>query len=65
LNGINIKNKLKNEITKKLKENRRYFTREELVNHIADVQQGTLSRYLVDLNKTGILYRHRGTELKY
>jgi len=56
----NFKDLLRNEIAKKLKENRRYFSREDLCNLVCDgcssVHLGTLNRYLVDFNKEGILY---------
>lgn len=56
----NFKGLLRNEIAKKLKENRRYFSREDLRNFVCDdcssVHLGTLNRYLVDFNKEGILY---------
>lgn len=59
-NKTDFKDLLKNEITKRLKENRRYFSREELCNFISEggssVQSGTLNRYLVDFNKEGVLY---------
>jgi len=55
-----FKDLLKNEITKRLKENRKYFSREELSNFIPEcgssIRPGTLNRYLVDFNKEGILY---------
>jgi len=51
-----FKDLLKNEIAKKMKENRRYFSREYLHNLASEGQSGTLNRYLVDFNKEGILY---------
>ena len=55
-NNMDFKDLLKNEIEKKLKGNRRYFSREDLRNLIPGVRSGTLNRYLVDFNKEGILY---------
>lgn len=51
-----IKDLLKNEIEKKLKENHRYFSREDLCNLIPEGHSGTLNRYLVDFGKEGILH---------
>lgn len=56
MNKIDFKDLLRNEIEKKLKGNRRYFSREELRNLIPEGRLGTLNRYLVDFNKEGILY---------
>ncbi len=55
-NKIDFKDLLKNEIEKKLKENRRYFSRDDLCDPILAGRSGTLNRYLVDFNKNGILY---------
>lgn len=55
-NNMDFKDLLRNEIEKKLKGNRRYFSREDLRNLIPGVRSGTLNRYLVDFNKEGILY---------
>lgn len=55
-----FKDLLKNEIARKLKERRRYFSREEICNLISEgrssIQARTLNRYLVEFNKEGILY---------
>ncbi len=56
MNKKDFKDLLKNEIAKKLKENRRYFSREDLLNLVSEGQSGTLNRYLVDFNKESILY---------
>lgn len=56
MNKIDFKDLLKNEIEKKLKGNRRYFSREDLRDLIPKGRSGTLNRYLVDFNKEGILY---------
>ena len=57
--NTDFKDLLKNEITKRLKENRKYFSRGELCNFIPKdgsfIRSGTLNRYLVDFNKEGIL----------
>jgi len=56
MNKKDFKDLLKNEIAKKMKENRRYFNREDMRNLASQGQSGTLNRYLVDFNKEGILY---------
>lgn len=56
MNKIDFKDLLKNEIKKKLKRHRRYFSREDLCNLIPERRLDTLNRYLVDFNKEGILY---------
>ena len=60
MNKTDFKDLLKNEITKKLKEKRRYFSREEVCNLISEgrssIHARTLNSYLVEFNKEGILY---------
>lgn len=59
MNKTDFKDLLKNEIVKKLKENRKYFSREELCSLIpigSSIRLATLNRYIVDFNKEGILY---------
>ncbi len=56
MKNTNFKDLLKREIEKKLKENRRYFNREDLCNIIPEKHLGTLNRYLVNFSKEGILY---------
>lgn len=55
-----FKDLLKNKIIKRLKEHRKYLSREELCNLVSEgsapIRSGTLNRYLVDFNKEGILY---------
>lgn len=56
INKINFKDLLRNAIEKKLKGNRRYFSREDLRNLIPEGRSNTLNRYLVDFNKEGVLH---------
>ena len=49
-----FKNMLKNEITKWLKENQRYFNRQDI--DIFKSKSPALNRYLTELNKEGIFY---------
>ena len=56
MNKINFKDLLRNAIEKKLKGNRRYFSREDLRNLIPEGRSNTLNRYLVDFNKEGVLH---------
>lgn len=56
MNKIDFKDLLKNEIEKKLDDNRRYFSREDLRNLVAGMRSDTLSRYLVDFSKEGLFY---------
>ena len=51
-----LKGLLKKEIEQKAKENRKYFTREELRSFGPDRRFNTLNRYMVGFNKAGILY---------
>lgn len=57
---MDFKDILKNEIEKKLKSNRKYFSREDLNKLLSegrsDIQAATLNRYLVDFSKEGVLH---------
>ncbi len=55
MNNTDFKDLLKNEIEKKLKGHRQYFSREDLRNLVPDVRLGTFNKYLVDFGKEGIL----------
>lgn len=59
-NKIDLKDLLRNGITKKLKENRKYLSREELCNLVSkegsSIRSVTFNKYLVDFAKEGILY---------
>lgn len=56
MNKIDFKGLFKKEIEKKLGENRRYFSREDIFSLISKGRLRTLNRYLVDFKKEGVLY---------